>query len=100
MMSRISPVVFFIFRIWCIRYQNCEAPVTSLGANTFIRYTGGLGSFSVGALRPTTWYWRIATIYNDDSSKIPKRNTHKATDKYNNAQVTTGEREEGEIKHT
>ena len=29
---------------------------------TFMRYTGGFGSFSVTALRPTTWYWRMATI--------------------------------------
>ena len=27
-----------------------------------MRYTGGFGSFSVTALRPTTWYWRMATI--------------------------------------
>ena len=52
--SRISPVVFFIFLIWCIKYQNRDFAITSLGANSFIRYAGGFSSLLVGAFLPTT----------------------------------------------
>lgn len=51
---------------------------------TFIRYTAGLGSFSVTALRPTTWYWRMATI----CTQAQKRDRREG-----------GERENTDVKH-
>jgi hypothetical protein len=41
-----------------LSHTHTYHPPTSLGAKIFMRYTVGVGSFSVGRCRPTTWYWR------------------------------------------
>jgi hypothetical protein len=38
-------------------YQNLLLARMASGAHTFMRYTVGVGSCSVGMWRPTTWYW-------------------------------------------
>ncbi len=38
-------------------HQNLLLARMASGAQTFMRYTVGLGSCSVGMWRPTTWYW-------------------------------------------
>merc|ERR1719331_2013333 len=55
---RISPVVFFILRNLCKKYQKRDLAATSLPEKIFILYISGSGSFSVGVLRPTTMYNR------------------------------------------
>ena len=38
-------------------HQNLDFARTGSVAHSFIRKIVGLGSFSVGRWRPTTWYW-------------------------------------------
>jgi hypothetical protein len=38
----------------CMKYQKRDLAMAAFGANSFMRYAGGEGSVSVGALRPTT----------------------------------------------
>lgn len=38
-------------------HQNLLLALMESGAHTFMRYTVGVGSDSVGMCRPTTWYW-------------------------------------------
>jgi len=38
----------------CMKYQKRDFAMVGLGAKSFMRYAGGDGSASVGALRPTT----------------------------------------------
>ena len=38
-------------------HQNLLFARTASMAQTFMRYTVGAGSASVGRWRPTTWYW-------------------------------------------
>lgn len=52
----ISPLLFLTFFNFAIKYQNRDLAVTLSGANIFIRYNGGFGTFAVGRCRPTTLY--------------------------------------------
>ena len=38
-----------------MKYQKRDLAMIVFGAKSFMRYAGGDGSASVGALRPTTW---------------------------------------------
>ena len=84
--ARMSPVVFFILRNLCKKYQNLDLAATSLSEKSFIRYNSGSGSFSVGVLRPTTmkrhtWTpvtrWLFSTRYANEG-QVPVGRRHSA----------------------
>ena len=49
-----------------MKYQNRDFAMTSLGAKSFMRYAGGMGSASVGAFRPTTCVQGIEITIEDE----------------------------------
>ena len=51
-----------VVAVACAADNEPTLAMTAFGAKSFMRYAGGIGSASVGALRPTTWYSDIGEI--------------------------------------
>lgn len=60
--AMISPLIRFTRLKRLMKYQNLLLATTVLTAKTFMRKIFGVGSFSVGLCRPTTWYRCIESV--------------------------------------
>eukprot|EP00955_Chlamydomonas_euryale_P068412 360117-Chlamydomonas_euryale.AAC.10 len=54
-------------------HQNLDSALTLSSAQTFMRYTVGLGILSVGRCLPTTWYWCHLKLPCKDADKQHRR---------------------------